>query len=298
MSTASHPPPPPPPPDRSSPEPPGPAAERPLVAPGAMPAAGPTDGGPAASPAAAEPAGAPAAQVQPAPEANGLAVGALSVGIAGLALGGLFGWIPVAGLAAVFLAVVLGATAIGLGLAARRRGQRAGFAKGGIITGSLAIAIAVVWIIVQVVMFARVADDLGRVLDESFEQFGALSGEGPFAGRTAPFTPYTGEDAPAFGTIRAAEFDLGTVTLTDVEVLSDIGNDFLLRADLSYTGTEEVRLLITGNLQRGGEAIGSVSTQGTIEPGQTVEVFLTGVSTFSADYDGVTFDVVETAVGD
>lgn len=235
---------------------------------------------------------------QPAPEANGLAVGALSVGIAGLALGGLFGWIPVAGLAAVFLAVVLGATAIGLGLAARRRGQRAGFAKGGIITGSLAIAIAVVWIIVQVVMFARVADDLGRVLDESFEQFGALSGEGPFAGRTAPFTPYTGEDAPAFGTIRAAEFDLGTVTLTDVEVLSDIGNDFLLRADLSYTGTEEVRLLITGNLQRGGEAIGSVSTQGTIEPGQTVEVFLTGVSTFSADYDGVTFDVVETAVGD
>lgn len=297
MSTASHPPPPPPPPDRSSPEPPRPAAERPLVAPGATPAAGPTDGGPAAAPAA-EPAGAPAAQVQPAPETNGLAVGALSVGIAGLALGGLFGWIPVAGLAAVFLAVVLGATAIGLGLAARRRGQRAGFAKGGIITGSLAIAIAVVWIIVQVVMFARVADDLGRVLDESFEQFGALSGEGPFAGRTAPFTPYTGEDAPAFATIRAAEFDLGTATLTDVEVLSDIGNDFLLRADLSYTGTEEVRLLITGNLQRGGEAIGSVSTQGTIEPGQTVEVFLTGVSTFSADYDGVTFDVVETAVGD
>jgi hypothetical protein len=98
----------------------------------------------------------------PAAPSNGMAIAALVLGIGSL----LFALIPFVGFASVpfaIAAVVLGV--IGLGKA-RELGQGKGLAIGGLVTGALALAVSVLYVLLFVVI-ADEADDEGINTDPS-----------------------------------------------------------------------------------------------------------------------------------
>jgi hypothetical protein len=94
---------------------------------------------------------------------NGLAIGGLVLGIGAL----LFAFIPFVGFASVPFAigaVVLGV--IGLGKA-REIGQGKGLAIGGLVTGALALAVSVLYVLLFIVIADDVEDDGGINTDPS-----------------------------------------------------------------------------------------------------------------------------------
>ena len=98
-----------------------------------------------------------------APPSNGLAIGALVLGIGSL----LFAFIPFVGFASVPFAigaVVLGV--IGLGKS-REIGQGKGLAIGGLVTGALALAVSVLYVLLFIVIADDVDDDGGIDTDPS-----------------------------------------------------------------------------------------------------------------------------------
>lgn len=231
------------------------------------------------------PAPAAAAPATPASSAstNGLAVGALVLGILAVLIGLLGGWVPIAGLAASALAFILGLAAVGLGIAGRRLTAGRGMALAGIITGVVGVVAAIIWTVVQVVGVIGVFDEVVDGVAEGLGGAPGSSGE--------PFAPYDGEDAPAFAEIRAREFSADPLVISDVEVLSDSFDDFLVRADVEHTGDEAVHAVIEARILRGGQRAGNVREVETLEPGQRVEVHLTGASSHVRDFDDIEFDV-------
>lgn len=138
-------PPPPPPPAWGSPPPPPPA---------------PPGYGPA--PYGQPPAGSWGAPQAAAPS-NGMAIGALVLGIGSL----LFAFIPFVGFASVPFAigaVVLGV--IGLGKS-REIGQGKGLAIGGLVTGAVALVVSVLYVLLFIVLADDVDDDGGINTDPS-----------------------------------------------------------------------------------------------------------------------------------
>jgi hypothetical protein len=100
---------------------------------------------------------------QAAPPSNGLAIGALVLGIGSL----LFAFIPFVGFASVPFAigaVVLGV--IGLGKS-RENGQGKGLAIGGLVTGAVALAVSVLYVLLFIVIADDVEDDGGINTDPS-----------------------------------------------------------------------------------------------------------------------------------
>ena len=252
--------------------------------------------------------GAPPPPAQPPPPGgggNGMATAALVLGILAILFGLLLGWVPLIGLAFGGLAALLGIVAVVLGLIGRGRGIGRGQATTGVVTGAVGAVAAIGWVVVWTVGLGMFADEMEAEFESIVEEAEAELGnvepdldgdgaatDGPRLGDgPPPFTPYSGEDAPAFEEVRSEAFEVGDLVFTDVEVLSDSFDDFLIRADVEHAGADEGAYHITGRILAGGEEVGTVTTSGRLGPGEHAEVHLDGFSDFTADYDAVEFDV-------
>lgn len=235
-----------------------------------------------------------------------MATAALVLGIIAIISGVLLAWIPFIGIPFAGIAVILGIVAVVLGIMARSRGIATGQATTGIVTGAIgavvAIGVTVAWI-VGVGMFAsEMEGELDTFIEEAERELGEIEDlddiddgttvTGPrFDDGSPPYTPYSGEDAPAFDDVRGETIDVGDLRFTDIEVLSDSFDDFLIRVDIENTGDAEGMYQVSARILDGDTQLGTVSGSGTLAPGEQAEAHLTGISDFDSSYDRVEFDV-------
>lgn len=244
-----------------------------------------------------------------------MATGALVLGILALLFGLLLGWVPVLGIAFGGLGVILGIIGVILGIIARKRPTGTGQATTGLVLSAIGAIAAIGWAIAWIVGVGGMADEIEQELEDAIDEAGAefeeeldgdlddleeafeeefeeaAEGENRLGDREPPFTPYDGEDAPAFEDVRSQTYEVDDFVFTDVEVLSDSFDDYLIRADVEHVGDEAGDYQITAWVVADGEDLGQASTAGALAPGEQVEVHLDGVSSFDPDYDSVEFMV-------